>query len=304
MPHEPKPRALVLPQEHLAIETHDAVRFVFNDTVDVSTFHSAGRLPRERSLSIRYMDNIYGAALSDEVSADGSGAEWLEARVLKEPGHFVWESERTLVFGPPVGGWQPSKFVRFEFADSVADVHGNPIRPHRGPIIARVHAKPNDPAPSFKMRFIPNKAFVAIDQRSSQLKMVLTASGIDPETHIVDDVLVLINAHDIPIGVSLCGISKTNQESWQVIGRTAQMRGDGDTQEFNIAVKTGFFSFLDRNSARGSIQVTTHLLQSWHSAKSGHVRIGAKVCCIVRRISDPTHADYPTTPIEFTIQRD
>lgn len=114
-----------LSRKLVSILPMDAVKFIFNDIVDRSTFRVALQSAIEaNTLSIRYMDSIDGKNLSGE---EADVINWVESntRHISDFGQYVWESENVLVIGPPRGGWPNGKFIRFEFDSSISDDAGN-----------------------------------------------------------------------------------------------------------------------------------------------------------------------------------
>lgn len=109
----------------------DGVRFVFNDTIDRSTLRvergSSGSSGQGNTLSIRYVDQIDGNEGLSAAAARPAGMSWRENRSgrISGYGEYAWEIDRTLIIGPPEGGWSQGKYVRFEFDRSVSNDAGN-----------------------------------------------------------------------------------------------------------------------------------------------------------------------------------
>lgn len=117
-----------LSQKLVEIRSMDGVRFVFNDTVDRRTLRveKAGS-GKGNTLSIRYTEDVDGKEDLAGAAALKMGTSWTENRggKITSYGQYAWESDRTLIVGPPEGGWPQGKFVRFEFDRSVSDDAGN-----------------------------------------------------------------------------------------------------------------------------------------------------------------------------------
>ncbi|HEX2913796.1 MAG TPA: hypothetical protein VH186_23525 [Chloroflexia bacterium] len=134
-----------LSKKLVEIRPLDGVRFVFNDAVDRNTLRVT-RTPTglANTLSIRYVNDPEGKVLSEEVRASRSSVNWIENRTgqINGYGQYAWESDRSLIIGPPEGGWPQGKFVRFEFDRSLSDDAGNHLIHDRDQvIIASVRAE-------------------------------------------------------------------------------------------------------------------------------------------------------------------
>lgn len=124
VPVEPLPDTGEIYQ--IDILSHSAARFVFNHSVNLTTFVGPGSgTDRARSLSIRYMDDMRGSNLTPEARATFSVENWVEnpAKLIAHYGEYTWKDDRTLIVGPPEYGWPEQKYVRFEINQSLRDMN-------------------------------------------------------------------------------------------------------------------------------------------------------------------------------------
>lgn len=120
----------------------DAVRFVFNDVVDRRTFRVRRTAAEPNTLSISYSDDAQGTSRA-EASATSSREHWLQSRSRSVSGYgqYAWQDSRTLLIGPPEGGWPAGKYVFFEFDKSLSDDAGNALKGGRDQVVvARVQS--------------------------------------------------------------------------------------------------------------------------------------------------------------------
>jgi hypothetical protein len=124
------------------IRPMDAVRFVFNDVVDRKTFRVRRTAAEPNTLSISYSDDVRDAA-REEASATSSREHWVQSRSSSVSGYgqYAWHDSRTLLIGPPEGGWPAGKLVFFEFDKSLSDDEGNALKGGRDQVVmARVQS--------------------------------------------------------------------------------------------------------------------------------------------------------------------
>ncbi len=120
----------------------DAVRFVFNDVVDQRTFRVRRTATEPNTLSISYSGDARGTSRG-EASATSSREHWLQSRSRSVAGYgqYAWQDSRTLLIGPPEGGWPAGKYVFFEFDKSLSDDAGNALKGGRDQVVvARVQS--------------------------------------------------------------------------------------------------------------------------------------------------------------------
>ncbi len=126
----------------VSIRPLDAVRFVFNDVVDRRTFRIRRTSAEPNALSISYADDARGTGRT-EAAATGAREPWLESRSRNVTGYgqYAWQDSRTLLIGPPEGGWPAGKYVFFEFDKSLKDDVGNALKDGRDQVVvARIQS--------------------------------------------------------------------------------------------------------------------------------------------------------------------
>lgn len=126
----------------VSIRPLDAVRFVFNDVVDRRTFQVRRTSAEPNALSISYADDAQGTGRTEGAATDAR-APWLESRSRNITGYgqYAWQDSRTLLIGPPEGGWPAGKYVFFEFDKSLKDDAGNALKGGRDQVVvARIQS--------------------------------------------------------------------------------------------------------------------------------------------------------------------
>ncbi len=126
----------------VSIRPLDAVRFVFNDVVDRRTFRVRRTSAEPNTLSISFADDARGTGRT-EAAATSAREPWLESRSRSVSGYgqYAWQDSRTLLIGPPEGGWPAGKYVFFEFDKSLKDDAGNALKGGRDQVVvARVQS--------------------------------------------------------------------------------------------------------------------------------------------------------------------